>query len=201
MWPVGPLWQRSFFRQSLFHVCRYSLKDAFIIITFYIFFVYEVSVWAGREREQERKRETASWHIHGYQKTMPGVSLSSTWLERRSHSCCRYQATWPTVPQDPLISASHLTVRGMRWQTCITRSKLHMGSGDLNSGPHTCAGNTLSAATQLKLGNLERLTHEQECMYTSHVKVPQPCLCWEISKLDSSSNWKLVSDLYLSNLV
>lgn len=55
MCPVGPLWQRSFFRQSLFHVRRYSLKDASIIITFYIFFVYEVSVWAGRESKRERE--------------------------------------------------------------------------------------------------------------------------------------------------
>ena len=150
---------------------RFMYVDLHWKMLLLLFFLH-FCVWSGCMRgkiDREQEKEKALWHICGYQKTMPGVGLSSTCLESRTCSCSRCQATWPTSPQDPLISASHLTVRGLRSQTWITRSKLHVGSGDFNSGPHTCAGSALSTKKppQLKLGNLERLICEQGCMYMS----------------------------------
>lgn len=197
---MGPLWQRSFFRQSLFHVCRYSLKDASIIITFYIFFVYEVSVWAGRERARERERQR-----HDIYMDIRRICWVLVFLPPGLRGGLIPVAdTRLPDPQFPRILLCLLPSHCKRNEMADLHHQVQASHGfwGFKLRPsHLCRKCFICWDTSAQLGNLERLTHEQECMYTSHVKVPQPCLCWVISKLDSSSNWKLVSDLYLSNLV
>lgn len=100
----------------------------------------------------------------GYQEIMLGVGLPLVLLE------VSFLLWTPGTLTHKPLGSSHLTVRGLRFQTRITRSTFYMHSGDLNSGPHTWAGSTLSPEMppQLKLGKLERLIHEQGCTCKSH---------------------------------
>lgn len=53
--PRGTVTAEKLLQAKFVSCSRYSLKDASVIITFYVPFVYEVSVWAGRESKRERE--------------------------------------------------------------------------------------------------------------------------------------------------